>query len=177
MQLGKSLTFAFQVITAGLALAFVIIILKPDLLSGLNPVTAPPTTINRPPAGIRPIAHSYAPAVARSAPAVVNISTAKVVTERPNPLLEDPVFRRFFGEGLSTMPRQRLETSLGSGVIVGPQGHVLTNNHVIAEADQIVVQFADGRVGEATLVGADPESDLLATSCSPSATPSASARR
>ncbi|RLA38206.1 MAG: transcriptional regulator [Gammaproteobacteria bacterium] len=160
MQLGKSLTFAFQVITAGLALAFVIIILKPDLLSGLNPVTAPPTTINRPPAGIRPIAHSYAPAVARSAPAVVNISTAKVVTERPNPLLEDPVFRRFFGEGLSTMPRQRLETSLGSGVIVGPQGHVLTNNHVIAEADQIVVQFADGRVGEATLVGADPESDL-----------------
>jgi len=160
MQLGKSLTFAFQVITAGLALAFVIIILKPDLLSGLNPVAAPPTTINRPPAGIRPIAHSYAPAVARSAPAVVNISTAKVVTERPNPLLEDPVFRRFFGEGPSPMPRQRLETSLGSGVIVGPQGHVLTNNHVIAEADQIVVQFADGRVGEATLVGADPESDL-----------------
>ncbi len=160
MQLGKSLAFAFQVITAGLALAFVIVILKPELLTVPGPVVATSTQADAPRAGSQPVAHSYADAVARSAPAVVNISTAKVVTERPNPLFEDPVFRRFFGEGPSVSPRQRLETSLGSGVIVGPQGHVLTNNHVIAEADQIVVQLADGRVGEATLVGADPESDL-----------------
>ena len=73
---------------------------------------------------------------------MVNISTAKLVTERPNPLFEDPAFRRFFGEGPGSVPRQRLETSLGSGVIVSRSGHVLTNNHVIAEADQIVVQLA-----------------------------------
>jgi Do/DeqQ family serine protease len=161
MRLGKSLTFAFQVITAGLALAFVAVILKPELLGSLTPPASPPTaTVTAPPASMAPAPGSYADAVARSTPAVVNISTAKVVTERPNPLFEDPLFRRFFGEGPGVTPRQRLETSLGSGVIVSPQGHVLTNNHVIAEADQILVQLADGRVGEATLVGADPESDL-----------------
>jgi serine protease DegS len=161
MQFGKSLAFAFQVTTAGLALAFVAVILKPELLEFAHPPT--PTTQVAVPAHGTPAAPgpaSYADAVARSAPAVVNISTAKVVTERPNPLFEDPAFRRFFGEAPGNLPRQRLETSLGSGVIVSRSGHVLTNNHVIAEADQIVVQLADGRVAEATLVGADPESDL-----------------
>ncbi len=163
MQLGKSLAFAFQVITAGLALAFVAVILKPELLDLArppDPTDTPPVAVPTKSAPTRPGPASYADAVARSAPAVVNISTAKLVTERPNPLFEDPVFRRFFGEAPTNVPRQRLETSLGSGVFVSPDGHVLTNNHVIAEADQIVVQLADGRVAEATLVGADPESDL-----------------
>ena len=161
MRLGKSLTFTFQVITAGLALAFVAVILKPELLGDLAPpASPPPATVTALSASMAPAPGSYADAVARSAPAVVNISTAKVVTERPNPLFQDPLFRRFFGDGPGGTPRQRLETSLGSGVIVSPRGHVLTNNHVIAEADQILVQLADGRVGEATLVGADPESDL-----------------
>ncbi len=161
MQLGKSLAFVFQVVTAGLALAFVAVILKPELLEVTRPglvQTVPPAPAARQTATAGPT--SYADAVSRSAPAVVNISTAKLVTERPNPLFEDPLFRRFFGEGPGGMPRQRLETSLGSGVIVSTAGHVLTNNHVIAGADQIVVQLADGRVAEATLVGADPESDL-----------------
>lgn len=161
MQFGKSLASAFQVITAGLALAFVAVILKPELLDVVRPPTQPTppaTPAIAIPGGSAPT--SYADAVARSAPAVVNISTAKLVTERPNPLFEDPVFRRFFGEAPDDLPRQRLETSLGSGVIVSDSGHVLTNNHVIAGADQIVIQLADGRVAEATLVGADPESDL-----------------
>ncbi len=161
MQFGKSLASAFQVITAGLALAFVAVILKPELLDVVRPPTQPTPPVTPAiaiPGGSAPT--SYADAVARSAPAVVNISTAKLVTERPNPLFEDPVFRRFFGEAPDDLPRQRLETSLGSGVIVSDSGHVLTNNHVIAGADQIVIQLADGRVAEATLVGADPESDL-----------------
>jgi serine protease DegS len=161
MQFGKSLAFVFQIITAGLALAFVAVILKPELLELAHPpAPARPDAVPAASAPAAPGPASYAAAVARSAPAVVNISTAKLVTERPNPLFEDPAFRRFFGEGPGSVPRQRLETSLGSGVIVSRSGHVLTNNHVIAEADQIVVQLADGRVAEATLVGADPESDL-----------------
>ena len=161
MQFGKSLAFVFQIITAGLALAFVAVILKPELLELAHPpAPARPDAVPAASAPAAPGPTSYAAAVARSAPAVVNISTAKLVTERPNPLFEDPAFRRFFGEGPGSVPRQRLETSLGSGVIVSRSGHVLTNNHVIAEADQIVVQLADGRVAEATLVGADPESDL-----------------
>ena len=163
MQLGKSLAFAFQVITAGLALAFVAVILKPELLDLAQPTATPAVSATSTPDATSPVTHgpvSYADAVARSAPAVVNISTAKLVTERPNPLFEDPVFRRFFGEAPENLPRQRLETSLGSGVIVSTSGHVLTNNHVIAEADQIVIQLTDGRVAEAKVAGTDPESDL-----------------
>jgi len=161
MQLGRSLVLLFQVITAGLALAFVAVVLKPDLLTGARQVVELRRTSEAPaaPAAIA-APGSYADAVTRSAPAVVNIHTAKLVTERPNPLFEDPVFRRFFGEAPGGTPRQRVETSLGSGVIVSPQGHVLTNNHVIESADQIRVQLADGRSADATTVGSDPESDL-----------------
>jgi Do/DeqQ family serine protease len=158
MQLGRSLVFAFQVVTAGLALAFVAVVLKPELLTGTRPVVQ---LTQRAVSGAAPATPgSYADVVARAVPTVVNINTAKVVTERPNPLFEDPLFRRFFGDGVGGTPRQRLETSLGSGVIVSPQGHVLTNNHVISGADQIRVQLADGRITDAALVGADPESDL-----------------
>ena len=102
---------------------------------------------------------SYADAVSKAQPAVVNIATSKLVTERVHPLYEDPVFRRFFG--LNQAPRrQRMQQSLGSGVIISPSGYILTNNHVIAEADQIKVGLADGREAEAMVVGSDPETDL-----------------
>lgn len=103
---------------------------------------------------------SYADAVAAATPAVVNVYTTKVVTRRSNPLFDDPFFRRFFGDAAPEMPRQRLENSLGSGVIVSDNGYILTNNHVIQGADQIEIALADGRTAQASVVGTDPDTDV-----------------
>ncbi len=102
---------------------------------------------------------SYAAAVAAAAPGVVNIYTAKLVTERPR-LFEDPLFRHFFDDRNTIVPRQRMETSLGSGVIISDSGYILTNNHVIEGADEIQVALRDGRNIDAKVIGVDPESDL-----------------
>jgi Do/DeqQ family serine protease len=104
-----------------------------------------------------PMPASFAPAVAQAAPAVVNIYTSKVVTRAYHPLLDDPVFGRFFGH--TPIPRQRLQSALGSGVLVGG-GRVLTNNHVIEDADEIKVALNDGRTTTARLIGSDPDTDL-----------------
>jgi serine protease DegQ len=101
---------------------------------------------------------TLAPMLERVTPAVVNIQSRQVVRMN-NPLAADPFFRRFFG--LPDMPQQRVEQSLGSGVIVdAEQGLVLTNNHVIEAADGIGVTLADGRTLEGELVGADPDTDV-----------------
>jgi serine protease DegS len=109
------------------------------------------------PVGTSPV--SYATAVEAAAPAVVNIFTTKVVTQRVQPLFDDPLLQHFFGDRLA-VPRKRLETSLGSGVVVSPQGYILTNHHVIVDADEILLAFPDGRTATATLVGSDPDTDL-----------------
>jgi len=101
---------------------------------------------------------SYADAVAAAAPGVVNIHTTKLVTQRINPFFDDPRFRQFFGDMFK--PRQRVENSLGSGVIISDDGYLLTNYHVIKDADGILVALNDGRTAEATVVGTDPETDL-----------------
>ncbi len=102
---------------------------------------------------------SLAPMVKNVLPGVVNISTRSRVRSELNPLFRDPFFRRFFN--IPSMPSQRPRQSLGSGVVVdAEQGYILTNNHVIANADEISVTFRDGRHYEAKLVGADPEVDL-----------------
>ena len=101
---------------------------------------------------------SYSDAVNAAAPAVVNIYTRKIVKRRTNPLLDDPALRRFFGE--SEQPSDRMQSSLGSGVIMSTEGHIITNFHVIEGADEITVALFDGRDEEATLIGSDPESDL-----------------
>lgn len=103
---------------------------------------------------------SYARAVRQATPAVVNIYTAKLVTSRPNPIMEDSFFRRFAGPGQQRPERQRIERSLGSGVIVTDKGHILTNNHVIAGADAIQVLLSDGRSSNAVVIGTDAATDL-----------------
>ena len=103
---------------------------------------------------------TLAPMLDKTTPAVVNISTRGRVRTEDNPLLQDPFFRRFFGAPLDT-PRERPTQSLGSGVIIdAAKGYILTNNHVIAKADEITVTLRDGRTLTAKLVGADPDTDV-----------------
>jgi Do/DeqQ family serine protease len=101
---------------------------------------------------------SFAPIVQRTAPAVVNVYAAKIVQNR-NPLLDDPIFRRFFGIPGNQAPEQ-MQRSLGSGVIVDASGLVVTNNHVIEGADQVKVSLADKREFEAEVVLKDSRTDL-----------------
>lgn len=106
-----------------------------------------------------PEAPGYSSAFERAAPAVVNIYTSKTVREQPSPLFDDPVLRHFFRRGNPT-EREKVERSLGSGVIVSNEGYLLTNNHVIRGADEILVLLQDGRQAIARLVGSDLETDL-----------------
>ncbi|MBL8485207.1 MAG: Do family serine endopeptidase [Rhodocyclaceae bacterium] len=116
--------------------------------------TAPPARQDAPAAALP----SYADAAQHALPAVVHIFTSKAVKLRRHPLANDPFFRHFFGDRDGTGTRR--QSGLGSGVIVSPEGYVLTNNHVIEAADEIEVALADGSKRAATLVGADPETDL-----------------
>jgi serine protease DegS len=108
------------------------------------------------PSGSEPTKPGYATAVKRASPGVVNIYSSKVVAP---PICQLPRFRewcdRFSGDG-----RSHMQSSLGSGVIVREDGYILTNNHIIAGADEILVAFSDGQATTAILVGSDPETDL-----------------
>ncbi|MEC7546506.1 MAG: 2-alkenal reductase [Thalassolituus sp.] len=162
-------TFALRILfpaALGALIATLILLLFPEWVlheerqpAGSTPVdqltanTAEPLTVALP---VAP--SSYASAVKLAAPAVVNIYTRKTVKRRTNPLLTDPALKRFFGE--TEQPDDRMQSSLGSGVILSPDGHIITNFHVIEGADEIIVALYDGRDAEATLVGSDPESDL-----------------
>jgi len=168
MGIRKSLAFILQAVTAGLAAAFLyILLLQPDLLHReTNVVEVRESAAPGAPEGgggsayapgIGPV--SYADAVDRAAPAVVNIHTAKVITRRVHPLLDDPIFQHFFGDRFART-RKEIETSLGSGVIISRQGYVLTNNHVIEGADEIQVLLNDGRSARASVVGTDADTDL-----------------
>jgi len=104
---------------------------------------------------------SLAPMLEKSMPAVVNISTTKNVNMRENPLLQDPFFKHFFQLPQQQRGPQKQKNSLGSGVIIDSrQGLVLTNNHVIDKADEIMVTLTDGRQLKAKLLGTDPEADV-----------------
>jgi Do/DeqQ family serine protease len=102
---------------------------------------------------------SYAPVVQKAAPSVVNVYAAKIVENR-NPFMDDPFFRRFFGGGGGGMPREQVQRSLGSGVIVDGSGLVMTNNHVIEGASEVKIALADKREFEAEIVLKDSRTDL-----------------
>lgn len=104
---------------------------------------------------------SFAPLVKKSAPAVVNIYTRKVVRQNVSPFMGDPMFQRFFGDmGMQGLTREQVESSLGSGVIVEPNGLIVTNAHVVKGAQEIMVVLTDRREYEAKLSLVDDKSDI-----------------
>jgi serine protease DegS len=143
-------SFLLRAVVVGLAGAFLVVWWKPALLG----VSAAPVPHSDPSAQ-QPVMQSFAESVARAAPAVVNIYTARVITERRQPAPIDQLFGDY-----SPSYRQHVERSLGSGVIVDAKGTIVTNQHVIAGADSIRVQIADGRISDAAVVGQDPDTDL-----------------
>jgi serine protease DegQ len=148
------LVFA-QTVTVLLAVFFVVATLKPQwlgrqtLLGAVVPVLEAPAM----PAGSAGNPTGFSAAARAASPAVVSINTSKAATQ---PHSADPWFRFFFGDQAQAQPR----SGLGSGVIVSPAGYILTNNHVIEEADEIEVVLVDGRRSVAQVIGTDPETDL-----------------
>jgi serine protease DegS len=154
-------SFLLRAVIVGLAIAFLVVWWRPSLLLALSPPFAAPAAsaaastaaVAAPTRPAMPL--SFADAVARAAPAVVNIYTARLITERSR----DPPLTQLFGDYWPNY-RQHVERSLGSGVIVDAGGTIVTNQHVIDNADSIRVQLADGRIAEATIVGQDPDTDI-----------------
>jgi len=174
-QIGRVGLFLAGSVVGGLALAFVLVLARPQLLlqraasGAATPAgaLAAPAATSGPATGTAaepaaaPLApaegaHSYARAVRRAAPAVVSVYTLKVVTER----VQASPLEQLFGDRWPPRYRQRVHRALGSGVIVDAAGHVITNEHVIAGAETIMVQLADSRVTQASIVGRDPDTDL-----------------
>ena len=157
------LVFA-QATTIVLAALFVVSTLRPGLLpwqSGDGAVvTIKEASVDKSrKAEIEPAPGSFSSAAKKAMPSVVNVFTTKEIKAAPHPFMEDPFFRRFFGDRFES-PQSRRAASLGSGVIVSSQGYILTNHHVIEAADEIEIALADGRKTKARVIGSDPETDL-----------------
>ncbi len=159
----KLFLFIIQSVFLGLIAAVAYLLWLADFdpvkIATLIPITenkvqsAPLSTITHGPV-------SYADAVKSSSASVVTIYTSKKVKPKLHPLLDDPVFDQLFGEQLKKLKRGKTETNLGSGVILTRSGYILTNQHVINGADEILVSLPDGRSSEAELIGQDRESDI-----------------
>ena len=148
MKINKTLMFMLQYSAYGLAAAFVFLIILSDDLRSNIPFLSPETS-----------QYSFNDAVTSTAPAVVNVYASKLYQERVHPLFQDPLFRRFFGNAPSK-PKQRRDSSIGSGVIMNTSGYILTNAHVIQDANDIRITLNDGRQSQAQLIGLDTDTDL-----------------
>ncbi|MBL8590438.1 MAG: DegQ family serine endoprotease [Methylobacteriaceae bacterium] len=132
------------------AALFLVCVAAPALAQTPAPRQAPATRAE--------VQLSFAPVVKKAQPAVVNVYAQRIERVRPNPLFDDPIFRRFFG--MDRGPQSRTSQSLGSGVIVDPAGYVVTNHHVIEGMTEVKVALADRREIEAEIVLRDPRTDL-----------------
>ena len=145
-----------QTVTVALAILFVVTTLKPEWLpSRPSPLVIPEAVA---PDDDKAAPSSYRDAARAALPAVVHIYTTQEIRQPRHPLFEDPIFRHFFGD--RPEGRTQRNSGLGSGVIVSPNGYILTNFHVIESADDIQVSLNDGKTYKARVVGSDPESDL-----------------
>ena len=144
----RILAFFVQSVVVGLAGAFVLLYLFPSLYSSRN------ANDIRTDQGV---VISYSEAVVAVAPAVVNVYATHIERQTVHPLFQDPLFRRFFGP---RVPSERRNNNLGSGVIIDGQGYLLTNAHVINNADEILITLYDGRQSPAQVVGIDADTDL-----------------
>ena len=154
-----------QAATIAVAVLFVVSTFRPEWLPSRAGAQVPLSIAQPGSAGQMQLAArsgpapaSYYDAVQRATPSVVNIFTSKEIRSPRHPLLNDPIFRRFFGDQLPDEAQRA--ASLGSGVIVSGSGYVLTNHHVVEAADEIEVALADGKRLLAKVVGNDPETDL-----------------
>src|SRR5436190_3633920 len=146
-----------QATTVAVATLFVVSTFRPEWLPLRAGVSAPVVQASGAAASAM-AANTYADAVQRATPSVVNIFSSKEVRAQRHPLLNDPLFRRFFGDQLPDEAQRA--SSLGSGVIVSTSGYILTNHHVVEAADEIEVGLADGKKLLAKVIGNDPETDL-----------------
>ncbi len=152
-----------QAVTVILAAIFIVATLKPEWLTGSTVASFVPTaSLKESDYDGKLSPGSYHDAVKRSMPAVVNIFTSKVsakpkTRKGAGPNSEDSFFKFFFGD---QPPEESPTSSLGSGVLVSPEGYILTNHHIINDADDIDIALADGRKIKAKLVGSDPETDI-----------------
>ena len=163
---------------SGLGIAVAATILAVTGFVGLRAATAdheanPPATVKVTPQSEAGSHHGYSAVVKQVVPAVVNISSTKTVKQQTGQVVPEDMLRQFFGEqfgggqqpqgrqfNVPNMPREQKETGTGSGVIVSPEGYILTNNHVVDGASQVMVTLHDRREFKARVIGTDPRTDI-----------------
>ncbi len=154
MKFSRIFSFLFTSVSTGLAAAFIVMLLKPELISRLEIAPTPPiSSISN------QRIHSFADVVEQAEAGVVSIYTSKITQERSRPLLSNSLLQQFFGN-LYSRPKTRREQNLGAGVVVDQNGFILTNAHVVKDADDILIGVDNQPTTPARIVGVDIDTDL-----------------